>query len=155
MATRKNKNTAKARNTKRAQLAKSCSSRWGKIAKRYCGYGTFRLEKKDAFTVEDLRNDKTKVFLKEDDIIGALWDNGYDEGTPMHAKLKKKLKALQFDIDYAGDGYGYYERLCDNRIWELSCTYNDIVRIKEELFENQMRSKLMSLRVGNISFDDI
>jgi len=151
MATRKNKNknTAKARNAKRTRLAKSCSSRWGKIAKRYCGYGTFQIEKKDAFTVDDLRNDKTKVFLKEDAIIGALWDNGYDEGTPMHAKLKKKLKALQFDIDYAGDGYGYYERLCDNRIWELSCMYNDIVKIKQELFENQMRSKLMSLRVGN------
>ena len=135
MATRKNKNTAKARNAKRTRLAKSCGSRWGKIAKRYCGYGTFRLDKKDAFTVADLRNDKTKVLLKEDAINGALWDNGYDEGTPMHAKLKKKLKALQFDIDYAGDGYGYYERLCDNRIWNLSCIYNDIVRIKEDLFD--------------------
>ena len=149
MATRKNKNTAKARNTKRAQLAKSCSSRRGKIAKRYCGYGTFQLEKKDAFTVEDLRNDKTKVFLKEDDIIGALWDNGYEESTPMYAKLKKKFKALQFDINYAGDGYGYYEQLCDDMIWELSCTYNDIVKIKYNLLERQMRSKLMLLRVGN------
>jgi hypothetical protein len=149
MATRKNKNTANTRNARRTRLAKSCGSRWGKIAKRYCANGTFRLEKKDAFTVADLRNDKTKVLLKEDEIIGALWDNGYDEGTPMYAKLKKKLKALRFDIDYAGDGYGYYERLCDNMIWELSCTYNDIVKIKYNLLERQMRSKLMSLRVGN------
>ena len=105
--------------------------------------------------MDDLRNDKTKVFLKDDVISGALWDNGYDEGTPTHAKLKKKLKSLQFDIDYAGDGYGYYERPCDNMIWELSCTYNDIVKIKQNLLERQTRSKLMSLRVGNISFDDI
>lgn len=102
--------------------------------------------------MDDLRNNKTKVFLKDDEIIGALWDNGYDEGTPMYAKLKKKLKALQFDINYAGDGYGYYEPLCDNMLWELSCTYNDIVKIKYNLLERQMRSKLMSLRVGNISF---
>ena len=152
MTTRKNKNTAKARNATRARLTKSCGSRWGKIAKKYCANGTFRLEKNDAFTMTDLRNDKTKLFLKDDAIIGALWDNGYDEGTPMHAKLKKKLKSLQFDINYAGDGYGYYERLCDNMIWELSCTYNDIVKIKQDLLERQMRSKLMSLRAGNISF---
>ena len=124
----------------------------GQNSKKYCANGTFRLEKNDAFTMTDLRNDKTKVFLKDDAIIGALWDNGYDEGTPMHAKLKKKLKSLQFDINYAGDGYGYYERLCDNMIWELSCTYNDIVKIKQDLLERQMRSKLMSLRAGNISF---
>lgn len=105
--------------------------------------------------MDDLRNDKTKVFIKEDEILAAMWENEYDEGTPMHAKLKKKLKALQFDIDYTGDGYGYYERPCDNKIWELSCIYNDIVRIKQDLLERQMRSKLMSLRVGNISFDDI
>jgi hypothetical protein len=153
MATRKN--TAKARNAKRTRLAKSCSSRWGKQSKKYCAIAAPRIDKKDAFTVADLRNDKTKVFLKEDAIIGALWDNGYDEGTPMHAKLKKKLKSLQFDIDYAGDGYGYYERLCDNMLWEYTCMYNDIVIIKQNLLERQMRSKLMSLRAGNISFDDI
>ena len=127
----KQKKTRKARKARKARVAKTCTVKWGKLAKKYCAHGRFIVDKQHAFTMADLRNDKTKVFLKPISIDGALWGMGYDEGTPLWEKLKKKLSAHAFDIDFHGDKYGYYEPLCDNMIWELSCKHNDIVEIKQ------------------------
>jgi len=156
MATRKKaKESAKTRKARVAKLVKTCDKRWEKLAKKYCPNGVFKLEKKDAFTVADLRNDKTKVVPGDDFIIGALWDNGYDEGMPLFAKLKKKLSSHAFNIDYKGDKYGYYIPPCDNMIWELSCARNDVVKIKQRLLEWQIQSLLLSLHFGDISIKDI
>lgn len=158
MATRKKakaKESAKTRKARVAKLVKTCDKRWEKLAKRYCPKGVFMLEKKDAFTVADLRNDKTKVVPDEDFIIGTLWDNGYEEGKPLHAKLKKKLSSYAFNIDYKGDKWGYYIPPCDNMIWELSCAHNTIVKIKHKLLEQQIQSLLLSLHFGDISIEDI
>ncbi len=121
-------------------------------AKQSCTFAPFKLAKKDAFTVADLKKSKAKVSLKEVFVIGLLGDFGYTEGHELYAKLKKKVSARKFDIDYVGD---FYDPPGDNMMWELSCTYNDIIKIKQFLLERQIQSLLTSLGKGYIEVDDI
>ena len=121
-------------------------------AKLTCTFAPFKLAKQDAFTMADLKKDKSKIVIKEVFVIGLLGDFGYTEGHELYAKLKKKVSARKFDIDFVGD---FYDPPGDNMMWELSCMYNNIVKIKQFLLERQIQSLLASLRRGNIEVDDI
>ena len=144
MPTRKNKvneNAAKKLNATRARQAK-----------RQCAVQPFKLEKKDAFKMTDLIKHKAKVVLDEVVINRLLSDYGYYEDNSMFKQLKKKLMKRKFDIDYMGD---FYAPPDDYMIWELSCVYNDIRKIKEFLLERQIQSLLGSFGKGYIEIADM
>lgn len=135
------KKSKKATNTRNAARAQR--------AKKSCQFQPFKLKKKDAFKMADLRKDKTTVSLKEANVLRLMGDFGYTED---HAKLKKALCARKFDINFVGD---FYDPPGPNMLWELSCMYNDIVKIKEHLLEKQIQSLLASVGKGYIEIDDI
>ena len=134
------------------KLAKTLNAGRAHRAKQACKFHPFKLLKKEAFKMTDLKKDKTKVSLSESAIIQLLNDYGYTDEHAMFAELKKKLTARTFEIDYTGD---FYDPPGDNMIWELSCMYNDIVKIKEHLLERQIQSLLGSLGKGFINMNDM
>jgi hypothetical protein len=144
MPTLKKKGAKKATNTRNAARANR--------AKRACIFGPFKLAKKDAFKMSDLRKDKTKVSLNETVIARMLADYGHKEDNETYEALKEKLCARTFDIKFSGD---FYEPPENNMLWELSCQYNDIVKIKEFLLQQQIQSLLASVGKGYIEIDDI
>jgi hypothetical protein len=144
MPTRKvkvKKNTTKTLNAARARRAK-----------KQCAFQPFKLEKKDAFTMADLIKHKAKVVLDEATITRLLNDYGYYEDNAKFKHLKGRLMKRKFDIDYVGD---FYETPDDYMIWELSCMYNDMKKIKEFLLERQIQSLLGSLGKGYIEISDL
>ena len=100
----------------------------------------------------DLRKDKTNVTLNEAVIVRMLADYGHKESDEKYAMLKEKLCARTFDIKFSGD---FYETPGNNMIWELSCQYNNIVKIKEFLLQQQIQSLLASVGKGYIEIDDL
>jgi hypothetical protein len=144
MPTLKKKVAKKATNTRNAARANR--------AKRACAFAPFKLAKKDAFKMTDLRKDKTNVKLNEAVIVRMLADYGHKESDETYAMLKEKLCARTFDIKFSGD---FYESPDNNMLWELSCQYNNIVKIKEFLLQQQIQSLLASIGKGYIEIDDI
>jgi len=121
-------------------------------AARVCRFAPFKLAKKDAFKMTDLRKDKTNVTLSQADIVSMLSDYGRTEGDETYAALKAKLCARTFDIKFSGD---FYDPPDNNMLWELSCQYNDIIKIKEFLLRQQIQSLLASVGKGYIEVDDL
>jgi hypothetical protein len=140
------------RKAKVKNAARTLNAGRARRAKRACAVLPFKLEKKDAFKMADLIKHKAKVVLDEATITRLLYDFGYYEDNAKFKQLKKRLMKRKFDIDYTGD---FYPTPGDNMIWELSCLYNDIKRIKEFLLERQIQSLLGSFGKGYIEISDM
>ena len=142
--------------TRKAKVKKNVSrtlnAGLARRAKQQCAFQPFKLDKKDAFKMADLKKDKTKVVLDEVAITRLLSDYGYYEDNAKFKQLKKRLMKRKFDIDYTGD---FYETPGDYMIWELSCMYNDIQKIKKHLLERQIQSLLGSFGKGYIEIVDM
>jgi len=140
------------RKVKAKNAATNLNATRARQAKRQCAFQPFKLEKKDAFNMADLIKHKAKVVLDETTITRLLNDYGYYEDNAKFKQLKKRLMKRKFDIDYKGD---FYAPPGDYMIWELSCMYNDIKKIKEFLLERQIQSLLGSLGKGYIEIADM
>jgi hypothetical protein len=142
----------KVKGTKKVKRTKTLNAGRALRARQACKFQPFKLAKKDAFSWNDIKTDKAKVGILPFQIIQILNDYGYTAEHASYKKLFRKLSARTFKIDFVGD---FYEAPGDNLIWELSCMYNDIIKIKEHLLEKQIQSLLGSIGKGYIEIDDI
>ena len=150
MPTRKLK--LKVRKNYRKKGVKTLNAARARRAKQACKFQPFKLAKKDAFSWNDIKTDKAKVGLLPYHIIQLLNDYGYTMDHASYKKLFRKLSARTFKVDFVGD---FYDPPGDNMIWELSCMYNNIIKIKEHLLEKQIQSLLGSIGKGYIEVDDM